>query len=213
MSHHIILLGDSILDNHRYTCGEPDVVNHLREILPGDWHATLLAVDGDVANDIPTQVKSIPQDATHLVISVGGNDALGALSTLQSPVENVIEALEVMSERTRQFETDYRKAIDATLRRELPTTVCTIYYGNFTEPQISRVTRQALTAYNDVIIRVALEHRLPVIDLRLVCTEPTDYFNPIEPNGQGGKKIALAIAHAIGASDDSTRRSLIWGGE
>jgi hypothetical protein len=34
--------------------------------------------------------------------------------------------------------------------------------------------------------------------LRLVCTEPSDYANPIEPSGSGGRKIALAIAASLG---------------
>jgi hypothetical protein len=52
--------------------------------------------------------------------------------------------------------------------------------------------------FNDVIVRVALEHRLPIIDLRPVCTERSDYSNPIEPSGSGGRKIALAIAMSLG---------------
>jgi hypothetical protein len=41
---------------------------------------------------------------------------------------------------------------------------------------------------------------LPAIDLRLVCTEPADYANPIEPSGRGGLKIAGAIARSLGLS-------------
>jgi hypothetical protein len=213
MNQHIVLLGDSIFDNQAYTSGGPDVITHLKAILPEAWRATLLAVDGDTTNDIPEKVDRIPPDATQLVISVGGNDALGDLPTLQTQVGSVTEALDVMSERTSQFEIDYRNAISSVLNKNLPTTICTIYYGNFPDALSKKITRQALTAYNDAIIRIALDHRLPIIDLRLVCTDPDDYFNPIEPNGQGGKKIALAIAHAVGASASSTRRSVIWGGE
>jgi hypothetical protein len=53
--------------------------------------------------------------------------------------------------------------------------------------------------FNDVILRVAFEHHASVIDLRLVCNETADYANPIEPSGQGGMKIAQAIAQAVGA--------------
>jgi hypothetical protein len=45
-----------------------------------------------------------------------------------------------------------------------------------------------------------VERAIDVIDLRLVCTEASDYANPIEPSGTGGKKIADAIAAAVGAS-------------
>lgn len=50
--------------------------------------------------------------------------------------------------------------------------------------------------FNDVILRVALEHQVSMIDLRLVCSEATDYANPIEPSGPGGLKIAKAILRA-----------------
>jgi hypothetical protein len=65
-----------------------------------------------------------------------------------------------------------------------------------TKPLAPRV---ALMLFNDVILRVAFEHHATVIDLRQVCSEKADYANPIEPSGQGGMKIAQAIARAVGA--------------
>lgn len=44
--------------------------------------------------------------------------------------------------------------------------VCTIYNGNLEEMQ-ARLARIALMMFNDVILRVAFEHHLDVIDLRL----------------------------------------------
>src|SRR5262245_33836111 len=74
---HIVLLGDSIFDNAAYVAGGPDVVRQLREILPSGWRATLNALDGAVIGNLPQQLKNVPADTTHLVVSVGGNDALG----------------------------------------------------------------------------------------------------------------------------------------
>jgi hypothetical protein len=62
-----------------------------------------------------------------------------------------------------------------------------------------------LCVFNDVILRVALQHRLGIIDLRLVCTEPADYANPIEPSSRGGQKIARAIGRALVGSEAGTR--------
>jgi hypothetical protein len=53
-------------------------------------------------------------------------------------------------------------------------------------------------AFNDAILRVAFECHLPVVDLRLVCVEPADYANPLEPSSHGAEKIATAIAAALG---------------
>ena len=47
---HIVLLGDSIFDNAAYVNGGPEVIEQLRSILPQDWQATLLAIDGNVCS-------------------------------------------------------------------------------------------------------------------------------------------------------------------
>ena len=54
-----------------------------------------------------------------------------------------------------------------------------------------------LTAFNDRIIRAAFARGLPLLDLRLICTEEGDYANPIEPSARGGEKIARAIAESV----------------
>ena len=70
---HIILLGDSIFDNSSYVeHGQPAVIDQLKaKIKDSSWNATLIAVDGDVLSGIVDQIKRIPHDATHLVISIG----------------------------------------------------------------------------------------------------------------------------------------------
>jgi hypothetical protein len=45
---HIALLGDSIFDNRAYTGGKPDVIAHLRPMVPPGWKASLLAIDGSI---------------------------------------------------------------------------------------------------------------------------------------------------------------------
>ncbi len=66
---HVVLLGDSVLDNGAYTAGGPDVAAHLRHTLPPGWRATLLALDASFTHQVPSQLARLPQDATHLVIS------------------------------------------------------------------------------------------------------------------------------------------------
>ncbi len=209
MAFHIALLGDSIFDNRSYTRGEPDVVSHLRSLLPAPWRASLFAVDGSVSDDLVEQLPRVSTDVTHLVISVGGNDALRYSDLLQRPVSSTAEALWLFRDRVDQFETDYRKAIDGALALGRPTTTCTIYNGNLPAAQAA-TARIALMMFNDVILRVAFEHRLPVIDLRLICNEPADYANPIEPSGRGGRKIAEAIARATGVATAKIGPSCVY---
>jgi hypothetical protein len=208
---HVILLGDSIFDNSAYTGGEPDVVSHLRMLLPEEWTATLVAVDGATTAGISSQVARIPRDATHLVVSIGGNDALGQTDLLRTPVPSTADALALFATRTGRFANDYRAAVESVLALQRHTTICTIYNGNL-DRDVADIARIGLTIFNDVILQFACERRLPVLELRQICSEPRDYANPIEPSGTGGKKIAVAIAHAIGALEPDTPVSRVYGG-
>jgi lysophospholipase L1-like esterase len=201
---HIVLLGDSIFDNASYTRGEPDVVSHLRDLLPRADTATLLAADGAVVANVAAQLRRVPDDATHLVISAGGNDALSNSDLLALPVQSTTEALELFRRRSEAFEEEYAAMAGAALRRKLPVTLCTIYNGNLA-PEEARIARIALLLFNDVILRTAFARALRVIELRLVCTEPADYANPIEPSGRGGRKIAQAIVRSVDASTNASR--------
>jgi hypothetical protein len=69
---HIVLLGDSIFDNKAYVNGGLDVITHIRHQIPAEWKVTLRAVDGSVIENVRKQALDLPDDATHLVISVGG---------------------------------------------------------------------------------------------------------------------------------------------
>ena len=192
---HIALLGDSIFDNAAYVGREPDVATHLRRIAPGA-SVTLLAVDGATASGVPRQAARVADDVTHVVVSVGGNDALGSVDLLDRPITSTGRTLDLFGERAATFEKDYRAAIDAVAALKRDTTICTIYNGNLPGIEGKRAPL-ALCFFNDVIVRVALEHGFRIIDLRAVCREPADYANPIEPSGRGGEKIARAIARVI----------------
>ena len=189
---HVALLGDSIFDNAAYTSGAPDVVTHLRRLLPPGWQATLCAVDGATTTDLDAQLARVPDAATDVVISVGGNDALQSMDLLTRRVASVTQALQAFAEPIGVFERRYRSAVEKVLKLERRTCVCTIYNGAL-EPDLAVAAVTGVRLFNDVILRTALELGLRAIELRSVCTEPADYANPIEPSDQGGLKIARAI--------------------
>jgi len=191
---HIVLLGDSIFDNAAYTGGAPDVVSQLRRRLPHGSKAMLGAVDGGRIGDVGEQLRLLPADATHLILSVGGNDALGHIDFLGAPAGSTAEALLGLADIAAGFERGYNDMLAEVLARGLPTAVCTIYYPRFPDTTLQKIAVTALTVFNDCIIRAALVHRLPLLDLRFVCTEDGDYADPIEPSARGGEKIAIAIA-------------------
>jgi len=74
--------------------------------------------------------------------------------------------------------------------------VLTVYNGNLDASE-APLARVALTMFKDVILRVAFERGLAVIDPRFVCREPADYANAIEPSASGGRKIADAIVTSL----------------
>jgi lysophospholipase L1-like esterase len=194
---HVVLLGDSIFDNAVYVRGYPDVVKQVQAKLPSGWRATLAAVDGAVTRSVERQLANVPADATHLVVSVGGNDALQSSHLFRQPAHSVAEALGRLTDARERFARDYRAMVELVLQRNLPTALCTIYDARFADPQEQRLVVSGLSLFNDIITREAFARRLHLIDLRLLCNEPDDYANPIEPSAKGGDKIAGAIVQLV----------------
>jgi hypothetical protein len=208
---HVALLGDSIFDNAAYVRGGPDVVTQLRDAMPAGWTATLLAVDGAVIDGVARQLARLPADVTHLVVSAGGNDALGHSDLLERRASSSPQVLGWLADALEAFELHYRRMLDSLLATRRPLILCTIYNGNLGAP-MHRLAATALAVFDDAILRVAAERSLTVIELRLVCTEPSDYANPIEPSVQGGAKIARAIARALTSSEAQLRGARILTG-
>lgn len=207
---HVVLLGDSIFDNAAYVGGGPDVIRQVRETLPQGWQATLKAVDGDVISDVHRQIQHIPADATHLVISAGGNDALGQANVLGESARSVAEVMSRFAAIGEQFERGYQHMLQAVLKRNLPTAICTIYYPHFPDPQLQRIAVAGLGFFNDCIIRQAFLNGLPLLDLRLICNDAADYANEIEPSSVGGAKIAKAIGEVVTQHNFSQPRTAVF---
>jgi hypothetical protein len=207
---HAVLLGDSIFDNAAYVGGGPDVIRQLRERLPEGWRASLAAVNGGTMSDIDRQLDRLPADATHLVVSVGGNDALGQAGILDAPSRSVADTLLRLADIQQAFRAAYSRMIEAVVARMLPAAFCTIYDPRYPDPIRRRVAATALAILNDCILREAAIRGLPIIDLRVVCNEDADFANPIEPSVQGGAKIAAVIASLLTQRDFGLARSEIF---
>ena len=210
---HVVLLGDSVFDNAAYVAGGPDVVRQLRSALPHDWRATLVAVDGATVSSLPSQMRRIPADASHLVVSVGGNDALRDEGTLHGPARSVAEGLMRLAAIRDRFAAAYRDMLDGLLATGLPVAACTIYDPRFVDRLRQDLAVAGLALFNDAILRAAFTRGLPVLDLRLVCDEDADYANPIEPSVQGGAKIAAVIARMVAASPQARGVSAVFAGK
>ena len=193
---HVVLLGDSIFDNALYVPGEPPVIAQVKSLLPKGGKATLLAKDGAIVADVSEQIAGIPSGSSHLVLSVGGNDALGAIEMLAEPARNVTDALSILSTIRREFQRSYHSTLKQIQVNQKPLAVCTIYEAI---PGLSTELQTALAIFNDTIVREALGVDATIIDLRAICTDADDFstVSPIEPSARGGQKIASAIANWI----------------
>ena len=207
---HVVLLGDSVFDNAAYVRGSPDVVHQLRTHLPAESKATLCAVDGHVTSDVVGQLRNVPADATHLIVSVGGNDALRNMSVLDERAASMAAAVERLSDIAAEFRKDYQAMLAAVGERGLPSAVSTIYDPRFPNDRLQRLAVAALALFNNVILREAAQRGWPVLDLRLICNEDSDYANPIEPSALGGDKIAGTIARLVDEHAFAGRRTEIY---
>ncbi len=207
---HIVLLGDSVFDNQAYINGGLDVIAHVRQQIPDEWKVSLRAVDGSVVENVRKQTLDLPDGATHLVISAGGNNAILNADILQQKAASSAEVLDKLADVASEFEYHYREMLEAALSLKKPTAVCTIYYPRIPEPLTQKIAVAALTIFNDVIIKQAFLVGVPLIDLRLVCNEDSDYANEIEPSEKGGGKIAKAIVRLVNEHNFEARRTEVF---
>lgn len=207
---HITLLGDSIFDNASYVAGAPCVLEQVQRQLPLDWQATLLAVDGDTTTKVLRQFHLLPAGTTHLVLSVGGNDALSCIASLNAHITSVQQGLVTLTIIKNDFQANYSELLTTLTSAGIPLMVCTIY-NSF--PALPAELRTGIGIFNDVILSEAIKHGIPVLDLRMICTEPGDYSSksPIEPSSQGGAKLARALVRALLAHDfESADCRIFW---
>jgi lysophospholipase L1-like esterase len=209
---HLVLMGDSVFDNAAYVRGGPDVVRQAGDRLgPMGWQATLVAVDGAVTEGVRRQIARIPPDATHLVVSAGGNDALGSVDVLYRAARTVGAGLAMLGDVVAPFEARYRTMLGEVMARGLPTAVCTVYNPVFPDPEERRYAALGLAVFNDAILRVALSAGVPVLELRSICGSDEDFANPIEPSVIGGEKMVSAIAAMLAEHDFTRKRTAIFG--
>ena len=180
------------------------MTDYLNDALPDTAHAPLVAVDGARLRDLPYQIDTLPSDTTHIVLSVGGNDAVMEIGILGSPATTMMEALVAVDERVQRFASSYREGLAAVRDTGLPITICTIYNGDFNVATGGQqAIKAALKMWNDAILQAAMDYGCPVIDLRRICIDKEDFTRQIEPSEQGGQKVAHAIAASLTPSRSS----------
>eukprot|EP01083_Nonionella_stella_P021728 60190_1 len=202
---HIVLLGDSILDNGRYVTG-PAVIDQLtKQGNALNWKSTNCAVDGARTIDlIQHYIETIPDDATVIVLSIGGNDGLKSLGKVAYGVASIWmpwNLYALFMETKNQFMKRYTEAIQK-IRSKCPNAkiiACSVYYPVFPRSIIIQsIANIGVNLLSGVIIQTALQYgNIPVIDIRHVFDKQQDYANTIEPGVPGGDKIINNVVHII----------------
>ncbi len=197
LTRHIVLLGDSIFDNALYVPRGESVIEHLRRSLPNGDQATVIALDGATVTSVFRQLERVPEDATHFVLSAGGNNALQmAINIFSQPSADIRSSLKRIAEYLSEFTAEYRKLVQDLLAMGRHLSICTVYDS---VPGLDTSEIAGLCVFNDTITRTAFQYGATLIDLRTICNESTDYssISPIEPSASGGGKIVRAIMEAI----------------
>ena len=68
----------------------------------------------------------------------------------------------------------------------------------------------ALSIFNDIIFQEAVKNGVPIMDLRLIFSENSDYANPIEPSASGGAKMVKRIKNIYDVHDFGSGRSTVY---
>ncbi len=192
---HVVLIGDALGELSRTLRREPGSVES--KLVPGRreaWKLTLLPA-GDVVR--PSLPCELPADATHIVISIEGNCAIESSELLRGRPASYEEALARLAFAADQFERVVRLLIRASQAANLPTVICTMWLPRHPEPARQRAASAALAIFNDRIFRRAAEARLPIVDLRAVCTEAEDFSGPTLLSRAGLAKAANTVWLAL----------------
>ena len=213
----IYLLGDSVIDNAPYVKkNEKDVASHLNSMYKCSPQINIYnrAVDGHTMKDLlDTQLSNEGlNEATNIVVSIGGNDLLGNLYFLIDAMGlyqgQESEVFQRTTTRNKTFEDTYFEIIKP-MQQEYESVVanlsnyraklllCTVYEGDLVDSDeysdVIYSSKTMLSIFNDLVYRTAQKYNAEVLELRDIFVSPEDYANPIEPSHIGGEKLAKAI--------------------
>mgnify|MGYP001164154641 CR=1 FL=1 len=225
-------MGDSIIDNKSYVQdGELEVAEHLRYLTTKDENSDnetkikKIAIDGFTMSDLIENSLNTEDlgEATHIVVSIGGNDLLHNISFLQttSDLSRIMGkgamigkwgAKELNPTRNKVFEETYFEIIQP-FKQQYETIVanlsnhranlllCTVYEGDLVDSDefsdVSNSSKTMVSIFNDIVYRVANKFNSDVLELRDIFISSDDYANPIEPSHIGGEKLAQSIAEWV----------------
>lgn len=199
---HVVLVGDSTLDNVRYLNfeqGELSVEKQLtRRCAERGWDVTLLAQDGSMLEDVLLrQLPRIPDQATHIVLSASGNDLLSLLNemvvanfTAVSMYRAIVQGLAEVSQR-------YRDLMKALKSMGCHLACCTVYQPHFNHLFFKSLAAFGLGLHNNRLKQISTDLDASVIDLANMFDSKEDFANPLELSTRGGAKLVENVSNFV----------------
>lgn len=196
---HVVLLGDSTLDNGRYlnlARGELSVEKQLnKRCAERGWEMTVLAQDGSMLEDVrQRQIPLIPEGATHIIMSASGNDLLSLLNQMVVANFTLSSMYGVLGSGLQQVAETYKEILQALKRLGCHLACCTVYRPNFNHLFFKSLAIFSLGLHNSRIKQVSQDLDCSVIDLASIFDTSEDFANPLELSTRGGSKVVENIS-------------------
>mmetsp|Transcript_22019 Transcript_22019/g.51669 ORF Transcript_22019/g.51669 Transcript_22019/m.51669 type:complete len:321 (+) Transcript_22019:88-1050(+) len=194
---HIVLLGDSTLDNSRHV----DV--SIQKLLAAEcsamgWECTFLAQDGANLDDVAMkQLGRIPDSATHVILSVSGNDLLRLLNELSADSFAPRAVYKAVTVRLDDICQKMRQVLQSVTAIGCHVACCTVYAPQFDQVLLKMLVSTSLAVHNGRIRKMARDMGLSLIDLAFICTQPSDFANALELSTRGGNKVASNLCRFV----------------
>lgn len=196
---HIVLLGDSTMDNGRYlnfAKGELSVERQLLKIcIEHQWDLTVLAQDGSMLEDVrQRQLPLVPEGATHLVLSASGNDLLSLLNQMVVANFTMNSMYTTIGSGLTEVAENYRLLVEELKRYGCHVAICTTYRPNFNHLFFKSLATFSLGLHNSRLNQISVDLDVSVIDLANMFEGDADFANPLELSTRGGGKLVNNIA-------------------
>ena len=209
----IALLGDSVFDNETYVKSREKAVESVVRTLGYD--CKLYAVDGAVISDVYSQIDKVKTELKSndiIILSIGGNNALGTLSLVYNNIHLSVDKLLLL---LNDFLLEFEEELDSLYShmsgtfRKLPICTTNIYYPCFDfqdrnlffhslkERGHHQKILKLVDSLNAIIQRKAKEYSFRLVDINSAFHSKIFYANEIEPSFEGSKLLANLIENIL----------------
>jgi hypothetical protein len=203
----VVLLGDSLLPVRGDLRGAGGLEDAIVPKPRFPWKLTAVSA-AQIATRGPG--AAFPDDATHIVINIEGNNAIATSGLLQGHAAAWRGALAQLSAAADAFERHIAILVRAALTTRLPVLVCTMYPPRYPEHEEQQAALAALAVFNDRILKCAVAAGFAIADLRHLGSHSELYASSTQLSLQGLQHVTDIIRHALDVVKREAARSEVF---